>query len=139
MTVETQEITVRGKEDCGIVDITDMVGNAVRTSMISNGIVAVFCVGSTGAITTMEYEPNLSKDVAQTLERLIPLDADYHHHRTWGDNNGGSHLRSMLIGPSLTVPFVEKRLTLGTWQQIVCINFDRSARSRKIVLQIVGD
>ncbi len=139
MPVETKEISAIGKRDCGIVDITEKVSDAVNNSKMKNGTVTIFCVGSTGAITTMEFEPNLSKDVSETLERLIPLDRDYHHHKTWGDYNGGSHLRATLIGPSLTVPFVEKRLTLGTWQQIVYINFDRVDKTRKIVLQIVGE
>lgn len=139
MPVETREISVTGKEDCGIIDITEMVSEEVKSSKIKNGIVTVFCIGSTGAISTMEYESNLSKDVSEMLEELIPLNKDYHHHKTWGDYNGGSHLRSFLVGPSLTVPFIEKEMTLGTWQQIVYINFDRIERVRKIVLQIMGD
>jgi secondary thiamine-phosphate synthase enzyme len=139
MPVETREISVIGKEDCGIVDITEMISEEVKNSKIRNGIVTIFCVGSTGAITTMEFEPNLSKDVSETLDKLIPLNKDYLHHKTWGDYNGGSHLRALLIGTSLTVPFVEKRLTLGTWQQIVYINFDRIEKTRKIVLQIIGE
>jgi secondary thiamine-phosphate synthase enzyme len=139
MPVETREISVVGKADCGIVYLTEMVSKEVKKSKISNGTVTVFCVGSTGAITTMEFEPNLSIDVLEILDKLIPLDKDYHHHKTWGDFNGGSHLRAMLIGPSLTVPFVERRLTLGTWQQIVYINFDRIEKVRKVVLQIIGE
>ena len=139
MHVETREISVVGKKDCGIVDITEMVSKEIKNSKISNGTVTVFCIGSTGAVTTMEYEPNLSKDVSEILDKLIPLDKDYHHHETWGDYNGGSHLRALLIGPSITVPFVEKRMTLGTWQQIVYINFDRIKKTRKIVLQIIGE
>lgn len=139
MSVETREISVVGKADCGIVDITEVVSQEVRTSKIRNGTVTIFCVGSTGAITTMEYEPNLSKDVSETLDKLIPLDKDYHHHKTWGDFNGGSHVRSLLVGPSLTVPFIEKRMTLGTWQQIVYINFDRVEKVRRIVLQVIGE
>jgi secondary thiamine-phosphate synthase enzyme len=139
MPVETREITVTGKEDCGIVDITKMVSEEVRKSKINSGIVTLFCIGSTGAITTMEFEPNLSKDVSEILDKLIPLDEDYHHHKTWGDYNGGSHLRALLVGPDLTVPFIEKNLTLGTWQQIVYINFDRIEKVRKIVLQIIGE
>lgn len=139
MPVETREISVSGKEDCGIVDITEMVSEEVKKSTIKNGTVTVFCIGSTGAITTMEFESNLSKDVADILDELIPLNKDYRHHKTWGDFNGGSHLRSLLVGPSLTVPFIEKRLTLGTWQQIVYINFDRIEKVRKIVLQIIGE
>jgi len=139
MPVDTREISVTGREDCGIVDITEMVAEEVKNSKIRNGIVTVFCIGSTGAITTMEFESNLSKDVSETLEKLIPLNRDYHHHKTWGDFNGGSHLRALLVGPGLTVPFIEKKLTLGTWQQIVYINFDRIEKIRKIVLQIIGD
>ncbi len=139
MPVETKEISVTGKENCGIVDINEKVLDAVKNSKMRNGVITIFCVGSTGAITTMEFEPNLSKDVSEFLERIIPLDKDYHHHKTWGDYNGGSHLRAMFLGPSLTVPFVEKRLTLGTWQQIVYINFDRIEKTRRIVLQIIGE
>ena len=139
MPVETREISVIGKEDCGIVNITEMVEEQVRSSKIRSGTVTVFCIGSTGAISTMEFEPNLSKDVSETLDELIPLDKNYHHHETWGDYNGGSHLRALLVGPSLTVPFMEKRMTLGTWQQIVYINFDRIEKVRKIVLQIIGE
>lgn len=139
MSVETREISVTAKEDCGIVDITGIVSEEVEKSEIKNGTVTVFCVGSTGAISTMEFESNLSKDISEILDKLIPLNEDYHHHKTWGDFNGGSHLRSFLLGPSLTVPFVEKKLTLGTWQQIVYINFDRIEKVRKIVLQIIGD
>ena len=139
MSIETREISVIGKEDCGIIDITGMITKEVNISKIRNGIVTIFCIGSTGAITTMEFEPNLSIDVSEMLDELIPLNKDYFHHKTWGDYNGGSHLRALLIGPSLTVPFVEKRLTLGRWQQIVYINFDRIEKERKIVLQIIGE
>ena len=139
MSIETREISVIGKEDCGIIDITGMITKEVNTSKIRNGTVTIFCIGSTGAITTMEFEPNLSIDVSEMLDELIPLNKDYLHHKTWGDYNGGSHLRALLIGPSLTVPFVEKRLTLGRWQQIVYINFDRIEKTRKIVLQNIGE
>lgn len=139
MPVETREISVTGKKDCGIVNITEIVSKEVKNSKIRNGAVTVFCVGSTGAITTMEFEPNLSMDVSEILDKLIPLDKDYHHHETWGDYNGGSHLRALLVGPSLTVPIVEKNMTLGTWQQIVYINFDRVEKIRKIILQIIGE
>jgi secondary thiamine-phosphate synthase enzyme len=139
MPVETKNISISGKEDCGIVDITQKVSSSVEHGKIRNGTVTIFCIGSTGAITTMEYEPNLSKDVTEIFQELIPLQKDYHHHKTWGDHNGASHLRAMLVGPSLVVPFIDKRLTLGTWQQIVYINFDRIEKQRKIVLQIVGE
>ena len=139
MTVETREIYVIGKEDCGIVDITEKISEEVKSSKIRNGTVTVFCVGSTGTITTMEFEPNLSIDVSEILDKLIPLNKNYLHHKTWGDYNGGSHLRALIIGPSLTIPFVERKLTIGIWQQIVYINFDRIEKERKIVLQIIGE
>jgi secondary thiamine-phosphate synthase enzyme len=139
MPVETKEISVTARENCGIVDITEMVSEEVKSSKIKNGTVTIFCIGSTGAITTMEFESNLSKDVSEILDNLIPLNKDYHHHKTWGDYNGASHLRALLIGSGLTVPFIEKRLILGTWQQIVYINFDRIEKVRRIVLQIIGE
>ncbi len=139
MSVETKEISVTGKEDCGIIDITEKVADEVENSKIKDGAVTIFCIGSTGAITTMEFDTNLSRDVSEVLDRMIPLDMDYHHHKTWGDYNGGSHLRAMFLGPSLTVPFVEREMTLGTWQQIVYINFDRIEKTRKILLQIIGE
>jgi len=139
MTVETVEISISADRDCGIVDITEKVSEAVRDSTLKDGTVTVFCAGSTGGVTTMEFEHNLSADFSESLDRLIPLNEDYHHHKTWGDYNGGSHLRSMFVGTSLTIPFISKKLTLGTWQQIVCINFDRMKRSRRLILQLVGE
>lgn len=137
--LKNKELNIKAKEDCGIVNITEEVSSFVNKSKIKNGLICVFCVGSTGAITTMEYEPGLEKDLPELLDKLIPLDRDYKHHKTWGDYNGGSHLRSTLIGPSLTVPITNGKLSLGTWQQIIYLNFDRMEKTRKIVLQIVGD
>ena len=139
MSVVTQEISVVGKEDCGIVNITDQTNIVLKKSKIKDGIVTIFCVGSTGGITTIEYEQNLSKDLSEAFDRLIPLEKDYHHHKTWGDFNGGSHLRATLMGPSLTVPFKDKKLILGTWQQVIYVNFDRIEKARRIVLQIIGE
>jgi secondary thiamine-phosphate synthase enzyme len=99
--------------------------------------VTVFCQGSTGGVTTIEYEPGLKHDIRAFLETLLPYDRDYEHHKTWNDDNGSAHLRSALIGPSLTVPFVRKELSLGTWQQIVFLDFDTRPRKRTLILQVV--
>jgi secondary thiamine-phosphate synthase enzyme len=136
---ETKELYIKAKADCGIVNITEEVSNFAGKSKIKNGIICVFCVGSTGAITVMEYEPGLEKDLPKLLDKLIPLDKDYKHHKTWGDYNGGSHLRATLIGPSLTIPLIEGKLSLGTWQQIIYLNFDRMEKTRTIIVQILGD
>jgi len=131
------ELNTRGNAD--MVDLTDRVAGAVRDSGLRNGIVTVFVPGATGAVSTIEYEPGLLKDFPAALERIAPSDADYEHHKTWGCDNGRSHVRATLIGPSLVVPFSEGRLTLGTWQQIVFIDMDTSPRRRKIVLQLLGE
>jgi secondary thiamine-phosphate synthase enzyme len=101
--------------------------------------VAVFCPGATGGLTTIEYESGVIADLQQVLDEIAPADRDYRHHLRWGDDNGSSHIRAALIGPSLSVPFVDGHLTLGTWQQIVFLDFDTRARSRRLVVQIVGE
>jgi secondary thiamine-phosphate synthase enzyme len=121
------------------VDITSDVRESVGNSGISSGTVTVFAPGATTGLTTIEYEPGLLKDLPDLMERLVPSDKSYSHDDTWHDGNGFSHLRSALIGPSLTVPFVSGKLTLGTWQQIVFLEFDNRARHRQVVLQIMGE
>lgn len=120
-------------------DLTPAVRELIEEGEISNGIVTIFAPGSTAAITTVEYEPGLKKDIDEHLERLFPYAVHYHHHDTWHDDNGSSHLQAALLGPSLTVPVVEGEMTLGTWQQIVLIDCDTRERSRKIVVQITGE
>jgi secondary thiamine-phosphate synthase enzyme len=139
MTVTTTDITLQSKGDCDIIDITSQVVGHVAESGIDSGVVTLFVVGSTAGITTIEYEPNLLADFRNMWERIAPRTIDYQHDRAWGDGNGHSHVRASILGPSLVVPFANKRLTLGTWQQIVFVDFDNRPRSRKIVTQILGE
>jgi len=137
--VNTQELTVETTGFCDIVDITDDLREVVKGSGISSGTITVFCPGSTGGLTTIENEPGLQKDLPEFFETIIPSNRRYHHDDTWHDGNGFSHLRSALIGPGITIPFVAGRLTLGTWQQVVFLDFDNKARRRKLVLQLIGE
>ena len=139
MTVVTKNITFQTKGNCDIIDITSQVAKGIQESEVSNGIVTLFISGSTAGLTTIEYEPNLLFDFKQMWDRVIPQNIPYEHNKTWGDGNGHSHVRASLLSASLTIPFVDRRLTLGTWQQIVFIDFDNRPRSRKMVLQIMGE
>lgn len=139
MTVITRNIQIKSKSENDIIDITEQVSKIVKESKIENGVVIVFIVGSTAAITTIEYEPGLQKDFPKMLSRLVPREIQYAHDNTWHDGNGHSHVRASLIGPSLTIPFIESHLTLGTWQQIVLLEMDTRPRERKIILQIIGE
>lgn len=138
MSVFTKTITIMAKKD-EIADITEEVRKIVKESKFKNGIATVFVVGSTAAISTMEYEPGLLKDLPRALERIVPSDIEYAHHETWHDDNGKSHVRATLIGPSITVPFIDEKLTLGTWQQIVMMNLDTTDREREVVIQVIGE
>ena len=138
MTVITKNIQIKSESENDIIDITDQVTKTVKESKIQNGAVVVFVVGSTAAITTIEYEPGLQKDFPEMLSRLAPKDIEYAHDNTWHDGNGHSHVRASLIGPSLAIPIVEGLLTLGTWQQIVLVEMDTRPRERKIILQVIG-
>jgi secondary thiamine-phosphate synthase enzyme len=120
-----------------MADITGEVREFVRQSGVDEGAVLVFNIGSTGAITTIEYEPGLKKDLPRIMEKIAPYQEDYEHHKAWGDDNGSGHVRASIIGPSLLVPFKDGELLLGRWQQIVVINFDTRRRTRKVVLQIL--
>ena len=139
MTVVTKDIALQSKGNCDIIDITSQVAKNVEESGVDSGIVTLFVVGSTAGLTTIEYEPNLVSDYENMWDRLIPQNAPYEHNRTWGDGNGHSHVRASTLGASLTIPFVNKRLTLGTWQQIVFVDFDNRSRSRKMIIQILGE
>lgn len=112
--------------------------NVVKDSNIENGIVTIFVAGSTAAITTIEYEPGLIKDFPEMLSRIIPKNIEYEHDITWHDGNGHSHVRASLVGPSLTVPIIDSKLTLGTWQQIVLLEMDTRPRNRTLILQIMS-
>jgi secondary thiamine-phosphate synthase enzyme len=122
-----------------IVDITDKVASLIAESVIKNGVATIFVVGSTASISTIEHEPALVEDMKERLDELVPSDLKSRHSETWGDDNGFSHIRATLMGPGITVPFSEKQLVLGTWQQIVVIDHDNRPRSRKIFVQVIGE
>jgi len=135
---ELKQFEVKTGRDISILDVTEQVLEAVQSAKIESGIAVVFVAGSTASVSTMEFEPGLLKDIPRVLEKLAPLNFDWEHHKTWNDENGGSHILSTIIGPSLTVPFEKKRLLLGTWQQIVLLDFDRPARNREVLVQVIG-
>ncbi len=137
--IVTETIELRTRGDADMHDITAEVAAKVRESGARAGIVTVFCPGSTGAITTIEYESGALADLKRLFDEIVPADRDYAHNRRWGDGNGHSHVRAALLGPSLTVPFVDGELALGTWQQITFCDFDNRPRSRRLVVQIVGE
>jgi secondary thiamine-phosphate synthase enzyme len=139
MTVITSQITLHTKGNGDIIDITGDVAGAVAAAEIASGTVTVFIAGSTAGVTTVEYEPGLVADLQELWERIAPSDIEYQHNRRWGDGNGHSHVRASLLGASLAVPFKDNRLMLGTWQQIVVVDFDNRARSRQVILQLMGD
>lgn len=122
-----------------MIDITPEVEDTVNQSGLTTGICSVFCTGSTGSITTIEYEDGLLHDFPVAMERIAPADAVYEHHLRWHDGNGHSHVRASILGPSLTVPFVNGKLTLGTWQQITFVDFDNKPRSRRLEVVIIGE
>jgi secondary thiamine-phosphate synthase enzyme len=138
--VITKKIEVHTKGDCNIIDITGQASELAAESGVSNGNITLFCVGSTAGITTTEYEPGLVKhDIKAAFERIAPENIRYEHEETWHDDNGHSHVRASLLGPSLAVPIADGKLTLGTWQQIIFIDFDTRPRTRTIVCQIIGE
>jgi len=132
-----REITTRGQGDAH--DITDIVAAAVVDAKLAAGLATIFVVGSTAAITTIEFEPGAVADLNRLFEEIAPRQSEYRHHLRWGDDNGSSHVRAALLGPSLTVPFANAALLLGTWQQIMLLEFDTRPRKREIVIQIVGE
>lgn len=138
MTVQTSTIEFRTQGNCDVVDITSKVVDCVRRAEVRNGIVVIFVPGSTGGVTTVEYEPGLVKDLKEVFQRIAPQGPRYHHDDRWQDGNGHAHVRASLVGPSLTVPVVNGRLALGTWQQIVFLDFDIYARNRELIVQIVS-
>jgi secondary thiamine-phosphate synthase enzyme len=124
---------------CDILDVTRHVDGVIGRSKIENGLVTVFCSGSTGAVTTIEYESGVLKDLKRAIEKIIPSNIPYEHDKRWGDGNGFSHVRAALMKPSLTIPLIKRRLALGTWQQIVFIDFDNRRRDRNILVQVMGE
>ena len=138
MNIITKYITFDTRGNSEIIDITSQVQQQLSDSSLHDGSVVVFVPGATGALTTIEYEPGLEKDMQDALERIAPRGIEYAHNLKWRDGNGHSHIRASLVGPSLTVPFTDSRLLLGTWQQVVFIDMDNRPRKRKLVVQITG-
>ena len=137
--VVTKKISLQSKGHCDIIDITPQVAQQVAEADIKNGTVTLFVAGSTAGVSTIEFESGLLSDFQSMWERNIPKNIPYDHDRRWGDGNGYSHVRASLLGASLVIPFSDKQLTLGTWQQIVLVDFDNRPRSRQIILQIMGE
>ena len=137
VATDTIELSTKGFTD--VIDITETVTGMAERSGIQNGLVTVFCSGSTGSITTIEFETGVINDLKKAIEKIAPSDIPYEHDKRWGDGNGFSHVRAALMKPSLSVPVIKGRLVLGTWQQIVFIDFDNRERNRKIVVQVMGE
>jgi secondary thiamine-phosphate synthase enzyme len=139
MNVLTCSLHVRTKGHADVVDVTAELREAIANSGIASGIAALFVAGSTAALSTIECEPGAVADMKAVLDRLAPEDAPWQHHATWGDDNGASHVRACLLGPSLTVPIVDGSPILGTWQQVVLLDFDTRPRERAVVVQLMGN
>ncbi|MFQ6123210.1 MAG: secondary thiamine-phosphate synthase enzyme YjbQ [Candidatus Heimdallarchaeota archaeon] len=138
MGIYTEEIALKSTGEVDMVNVTGSVAEVIKRSALKDGIVTVFVVGATGAVTTIEYEPGLKEDFPDMLERVVPKHIEYKHHYTWHDDNGHSHVRASLLGPSITIPFVSQKLTLGTWQQIVFVELDTRPRHRTLIAQVLG-
>ena len=139
MAVETRSFAFRTEADTDVVDVTKDVADILNDSPVNDGVAIVFVPGSTGAITTLEHEPGLVQDVKEYLDRAIPKDHPYRHEERWHDKNGHSHVRSSMVGCSVSIPFRDKRMMLGTWQQIVFLDFDMRPRERELIVQIIGE
>ncbi|HIH98078.1 MAG TPA: YjbQ family protein [Thermoplasmata archaeon] len=137
--IYSERFSISTEGECQIVDLSEKIRKTVAKSKIRDGLACVFIPGATGAITTVEYEPGLLKDLPAALERLFPKGIEYAHHQTWHDWNGHSHVRASMIGPSITIPIIKGDLQLGTWQQVVFIELDIHPRRREIVVQLVGE
>ena len=139
MTVQTQSISLSTRGNADMQDITPQVSAAVSKSSLKNGIVTVFCPSSTSALTTIEYESGCLSDLRRLFDEILPTDSEYAHNARWDDGNGHSHARAALLGASLTIPFVDGSLTLGTWQQVIYVDFDNRPRRRELVVQVMGE
>lgn len=137
--IHTASIALHTRGNGQVLDITAQVARAVQDSSLQAGIVTVFCPSATSGLTTIEFEDGAVHDLQRLFDEIIPPGREYQHNQRWGDGNGHSHVRAALLGPSLTVPFVDRRLTLGTWQQIVYIDFDTRSRQRSLIAQIMGE
>jgi secondary thiamine-phosphate synthase enzyme len=139
MSVKTLSIKTSTNGNADMIDLTQQVAKSVSESGLDNGIVTIFCPSSTSGLTTIEYESGCLSDLDRLFNEIIDQSRHYAHNARWGDGNGHSHVRAALLGPSLTVPFVSGRLTLGTWQQIILVDFDNRSRQRELVLQLIGE
>ena len=139
MPVQTFPLLLETQGNADILDITDRVSALVSKSTMTQGTVTIFCPSSTSGLTTIEYESGALSDLRRLLDEIIPPDREYAHNARWHDGNGHAHVRAALLGPSLTVPLVEGRLTLGTWQQIIYVDFDTRPRRRELIVQIIGE
>lgn len=139
MPVESLSIELNTKGNADILDITQDVSSCIGESGLQNGTATIFCQSSTSALTTLEYESGCISDLQWLFDEIVKQDREYAHNARWGDGNGHSHVRAALLGPSLTVPFVDAQLTLGTWQQIIYVDFDNRSRQRRLVVQVMGE
>ena len=139
MTIKTESIQLQTRGNADVHDITNQVARAVQNTGLQDGTVTIFCPSSTSALTTLEYESGCISDLRRLFDEITNPDRHYAHNARWGDGNGHSHVRAALLGPSLTVPFVNGRLTLGTWQQIIYVDFDNRSRRRDLVAQVIGE
>src|SRR5262245_62802947 len=137
--VETTRHRIETQGQGDVQDVTSLVSRVIRRSSMTAGLATIAVVGSTAGITTIEFEPGAVADLNRVWEQLAPRDGEYEHHLRWGDDNGSSHVRAAMLGPSISIPFDLGRLCIGTWQQIVLVEFDTRARSREIVVQLIGD
>jgi len=137
--IYAEKVSLSTKGFTDVIDITHRVDEVIVRSKIENGLVTAFCPGSTGSVTTIEYEPGVVRDLQKAIEKIAPANISYEHDDRWGDGNGFSHVRAALMKPSLTIPLIGRRLALGTWQQIVFIDFDNRRRERTLIVQIVGE
>jgi secondary thiamine-phosphate synthase enzyme len=139
MVVKTHTIQFETQGNADVLDISRQISEAVMESGLTNGIVTVFCPSSTSALTTIEYESGVVKDLRRLFDEIVNPTRHYEHNARWGDGNGHSHVRAAILGPSLTIPFTDRRLTLGTWQQVIFIDFDNRSRRRSLVAQVIGE
>ena len=137
--IKTEEIKFDSQGDGEIFDMTGQIAEIIKSSGLNSGTVTVFTPSATSALTTIEYEPGLLQDLPEFFQKIIPSEVSYKHDETWHDGNGYAHLRAALVGPDITVPFTDGKMTLGIWQQIVFLDFDNRARNRKVIVQIIGE
>lgn len=139
MPIKTASISINTRGNADIHDITNQIERHVNQSGFKDGTVTIFCPSSTSALTTIEYESGALSDLRRLFDEIIPQNREYAHNARWQDGNGHSHVRAALLGPSLTIPFVDRQLTLGTWQQVIFVDFDNQPRRRELVLQMIGE